>query len=94
MEHQETILLDRRGQERNGIHRRQCAVEIVQQALGGQGAANEARPLEIRRPAPHRLVEHRVAHMVFVILAAVNDQVVRVEMKTHVGREIGQEEDR
>ncbi len=69
-------------------------LRVVHEALGREHALGEARARKVGAGATYRLFEHRVADQVVVAFLAVHQQVVRVEVKAHVGRKVRQPVDR
>ena len=94
MEHDTRRARERVAPQAAPVAGRGAARRVVQPALRRQRPLREARFLQVAPRAAHRRFGDRVAHQVFVALAAVDDQVVRIEMKAQVGRYVGQPVDR
>jgi hypothetical protein len=65
-------------------------LRVVHEPLGREHALGEARAREVGARAAHGLLEHRVADEVVVAVLAVDQEVVRVEVKAHVRRKVRQ----
>ncbi len=63
---------------------------IVNETLRGKGSPGETGVLEILRLDPDGMFKNGVADEKFFPFPPVDDEIVRVELETHLRREIGE----